>query len=378
MFGNEENLFLNIYAKRVELKFSKIVNREKRSMEMLLYGELGDDRNKGEISGHDFARELNWLAREYDEITVRVNCNGGSVSHGLSIVSEMMASPAFIIVKVDGIAASMAAVILAAADKVVMNDYAKVMIHSPYYQDENGSKASNLSAKDQKALKVLKTMLAELLAKRGIEQDEITRLMRTDSWFTADEAKEANIADEVITTGRKKELAALEPLKLVAKIQTEKSIFKTRNMEKILARLGLDENATQEQAVEAIDKLEKEEPKPDTVLVDKLVALGKKSGRVTDKNEKKVKALAGTDMELFCDFIGIDTLGEKKGGDNDERLSALVAKAMKESGKTGGAKTDEKDFAWYEKNDPKALAKMEFENPEKFKELKEADEAKYQ
>lgn len=340
---------------------------------MLLYGELGE-----EINGHAFAQELNWLGREYDEITVRVNSNGGSVSHGLSIVSEMMSSPAYIIAKVDGVAASMAAVILAAADKVVMNDYAKVMIHSPYYAAEDGSKATKLSSKDQKALKMLKSTLVELLAKRGIEQDEITRLMRTDSWFTADEAKEANIADEVIATGRKKELATLEPLKLVAKIQTEKSIFKTRDMEKILARLGLDENATQEQAVEAIDKLEKEDTKPDTVLVDKLVALGKKSGRVTDKNEKKVKALAETDMELFCDFIGIDTLGENKGGDNEERLSALVAKAMKESGKNGGAKTDEKDFAWYEKNDPKALAKMEFENPEKFKELKEADEAKYQ
>lgn len=340
---------------------------------MLLYGELGES-----INGHDFARELNWLGREYDEITVRVNCNGGSVSQGLSIVSEMMASPAFIIAKVDGVAASMAAVILAAADKVVMNDYAKVMIHSPYYLAEDGSKSTKLSAKDQKALKMLKSTLAELLAKRGIEQDEINRLMRTDSWFTAEEAKEAKIADEVIATGRKKELAALEPLKLVAKIQTEKSIFKIRNMDKILARLGLDENATQEQAVEAIDKLEKEDTKPNTVLVDKLVALGKKSGRVTDKNEKKVKALAETDMELFCDFIGIDTLGENKGGDNDERLSALVAKAMKTSGKAAGVKTDERDFAWYEKNDPKALAKMEFENPEKFKELKEADEAKYQ
>lgn len=373
MFRNDENLFLNIYAKRVELKFSKIVNREKRSIEMLLYGELGN-----EVNGHDFARELNWLGREYDEITVRVNCNGGSVSHGLSIVSEMMASPAFIIAKVDGVAASMAAVILAAADKVVMNDYAKVMIHSPYYLAEDGSKTTKLSAKDQKALRMLKSTLAELLAKRGIEQDEITRLMRTDSWFTAEEALLAKIADEVIPTGRKKELAALEPLKLVAIIQTKKSILKTRNMEKILARLGLDENATQEQAVEAIDKLDKNEPKPDMVLVDKLVALAKKTGRVTDKNETKVKALAGTDMELFCDFIGVDTLSESKGGDNDERLSALVAKAVKATGKTPGVKSEERDFAWYEKNDPKALAKMEFENPEKFKELKEADEAKYQ
>lgn len=357
----------------MELKFSKITNREKRSTEMLLYGELGE-----EINGHEFAQELNWLGREYDEITVRVNCNGGSVSQGLSIVSEMMASPAFIIARVDGVAASMAAVILAAADKVVMNDYAKVMIHSPYYVAEYRSKTGKLSAKDQKALKMLKSTLAELLAKRGIGQDEITRMMRTDSWFTAEEAKEAKIADEVIATGRKKELAALEPLKLVAKIHSEKSILKTRNMEKILARLGLDENATQEQAVEAIDKLDKEEPKPYMVLVDKLVALAKKAGRITDKNETKVKALANTDMELFCDFIGIDTLSESKGGDNDERLSHLVAKAVKATGKASGVKTDERDFGWYEKNAPKALAKMEFENPEKFKELKEADEAKYQ
>ncbi|WP_346856578.1 ATP-dependent Clp protease proteolytic subunit [uncultured Draconibacterium sp.] len=348
----------------MDLKFSKIVNREKRTAEMLLYGVFGT-----EINGHYFAQELNWLSRDFDEITIRINSDGGSVSHGLSIVSAMMNSQAVIVAHVDGIAASMAAVVLAAADRVTINDYAKVMIHSPYYAAESGQKVKQLSAKDRKALKMLKSTLVELLTKRNIEEAEINKLMLTDSWFTSDEAKEAKLVDEVIKTGRKTELAELEPLTLVARINTENSHQNLKTMKKVFAKLGLSDDATEEQVVEAINKLETTEAGTDNaVLVDKLIAVAKKTGRVTDKNEAKVKALAETDMELFCDFIGVENMGENA-GDNEERLSELVAKALKEG---GGKKPEVKnghDWDWYQKNEPEALAAMEVKEPEKFKNL---------
>lgn len=372
----------------MDLKFSKIVDLERRSVEMMLYGELGEDREKGEINGHYFARELNWLSREYDEIKIRINSNGGYVAHGLSIVSEMLASTAFIHVQVDGIAASMAAVLLPASDKVTMNDYAKIMIHSPYYKDDNGEVVKNLSAKDKKSLSMLKDTLKQLLGKRGMDEDKVSSLLSTDSWFTADEALAANLVDEVITTGKKKELAAIEPLKLVAKINNEHNL---KSMKKVIAKLNglglsIGEDANEDQVVAALEGFKKPEAeKPSEKLVNQLIALGKKTGIVTETkdgvegNEAKFRKLAAADMDLFIDMLGIDKLGEttsKTPTTQTERMSDLVKNAQAKSQTLAAG--EEKDYAWYEQNAPEALAKMEATEPEKFAKLVAADNAKYQ
>jgi ATP-dependent Clp endopeptidase proteolytic subunit ClpP len=368
-------------GEKMELKYSKILNRERRIVEMMLYGELGDDSAKGEINGHYFARELNWLAKEYDEIKIRINSNGGSVTHGLSIVSEMMASTAFIHVHIDGIAASMAAVLLPAADRVTMNDYAKIMIHSPYYVDENGEAVKNLSAKDKKSLAMLKDTLKTLLSKRGMNEDTINTTMRTDTWFTADEAQTGNLVDEVVVTGKKRELAALEPLKLVAKINSEHNF---KNMKKVIAKLNtigvqLAEDATEDQVVVALDSLPKGEAKPAEKLVNQLIAVGKKTGVITDGdggNEAKFRKLAETDLDLFVDMLNIDKLVTAPAPKATARVSEILEKAA--AAKTAVAAGDEKTFGWYEKNDPRALARMEAVEPEKFAKLKAADDAKYE
>jgi ATP-dependent protease ClpP protease subunit len=361
----------------MELNFTKIVGLDKRKCEMMLYGELGEG-----INGHDFARELNWLGQNYDEIKIRINSNGGSISQGLSIVAEMITSPAKIIAQVDGIAASMAAVILAAADKVIINDYAKVMIHSPFYVDENGDKVKTLSAKDQKSLGMLKDTLVSLLTKRGIATDEVNRMMKTDTWFTADEALTAKLVDEVCSTGRKKDLAALSPLQLVAKLTDELNTNNPVKMKKVIAKLGLAEDATEDQVVEAIAKLAPTSTPVDLneKLIDKLLVVGKKTGIVTDKTEKAMRALAKADTEAFCELIDEEKLGSKEQTPKtpQARMSDLVAQAKASTSSASTSSATERDFGWYEKNDPKALARMEVQEPEKFAKLLAADQAQYE
>lgn len=322
----------------MQLKYSKIVDREKKKVEMLLYGVLGE-----EISGHYFAQELNWLAKNYDEITIRINSDGGFVSHGLSVVSEMLQSQAYIIAKVDGVAASMAAVILAGADKVLINDYAKVMIHSPYYIDDNGEAIKKLSDKDRKGLESIKSTLVTLLTKRGIDEKRIGEMMKTDSWFTADEAKTEGIADEVISTGKKKELASLDVKRLVALVKSE-NVKSNIEMKEVIAKLGLPENSDEQAVVAAIDSLQKTPPadagKPNQKLVDKLIEAGKKAGSVTDKNEQSLRKVAAVDLESFCDLLDLDSIQAKAVEPKDEkkeekkdntRMSEIVA-ALKEAG----------------------------------------------
>lgn len=364
----------------MDLNFSKIVNRERKQAEMLLYGEIGNG-----VDGHAFAQELNWLAREYDEIKIRINSEGGSVVEGLSIVSEMMASPAFIHAQVDGVAASMAAVLLPAADKVSINDYAKIMIHSPYYQDEKGAVVSKLSAKDKKALAVIKSTLSDLLVKRGMAAAEVATMMLTDTWLNADEALSHKLVDEINTTGRRREYATLDVKSIAAKVHSEVTNTEIK-MKKVIATLitlgaVLNEGATEDQVAEAVAKLAKPAGAqlPDK-LVAKLLEVGKVAGTVTEKNEASFKALAATNIDLFVDLLDFDNLGTAQAASKVQdgtRLSDVLA-ALKSKGKPAKEGDDEKDFEWYEKNAPQMLAKIEATDPEKFKKLKEADEAKYQ
>jgi len=161
----------------------------------------------------------------------------------------------------------------------------------------------------------------------------------------------------------------------------------SKSMKKLIAKLngfGLDiaEDANEYQVVAALDGFKKPNAeKPTEKLVNQLIALGKKTGVVTEGetgNETKFRKLAAADMELFVDMLGIEKLGTEKPqtpAPRGERMSDLVAQAKQKQAKPAA---DEKDFEWYEKNEPQALARMEATEPEKFAKLKAADDAKYQ
>lgn len=98
---------------------------------MRLYGTIGS-----RVDGDYFAHELASLDRDdFDQIHIRMNSPGGNVFQGMSIVSAILSMNTPVCVHIDGIAASMAAVVAVAADRVCMMDFAKMMIHDPYFPE---------------------------------------------------------------------------------------------------------------------------------------------------------------------------------------------------------------------------------------------------
>lgn len=359
----------------MELKFSKIVNKEEKKAEILLSGILGDGEKQ--TNGHYWGQEFRWLDKNYDEVVVLINGDGGSIVHGLSVVAAILGATSKVTTRTVGIAASMLAVIAVLGDKVEINDYAKLMFHSPYYEDEKGDAVKKLSAKAKKALLSLKDTLVNLLMKRGKTEEEIAKILKTDTWYNADEAKAEDFVDEVLQTGRK-ELATLEPMALVAKLNDEYKPKKERKMKTVIAALGLPEDTEEQAVLEAVNKLQKDGGQaPDlSKVVDKLIVVAKAHNKVTDKNEASMRKLAETDFSLFMDVLNLEeNTGAPAGGGNEgTRISDALAELQK--GK-GNGKTDEKTFGWYEKNDPDALAKMEINDPTKFKALEDADNDQY-
>lgn len=156
-------------------------------------------------------------------------------------------------------------------------------------------------------------------------------------------------------------------------------------MKKVIAKLNgfglqLNEDANEEQIVAALDGVKLNDDKPNQKVVDQLISLGKKTGVITEGetgNEARFRKLAAADMDLFVDMLGIEKLSatEPKSKTPSTRLSEAVNE-LKD--KKGTELAGEKDFAWYERNDPDALLKMEQLEPEKFAKLKAADDAKYE
>ena len=136
--------------------YERILNKDKREATIRMYGVIGKD-----VNGNQMAHDLAELDNEADTVHIRINSDGGSVSQGFSVVSAILSARAYIHIHVDGIAASMAAVIAISGDKLTMQDYAKLMIHDPFFAGKGSGK---LSARDMKALDSIKDSLRTVLS----------------------------------------------------------------------------------------------------------------------------------------------------------------------------------------------------------------------
>jgi len=132
------------------------------------------------------------------EIHFYINCPGGSVTATLAIYDTMQYMECPISTYCMGLAASGAAIILAAGSK--NKRYAlpnsKVMIHQPWGQV--GGQISDIEIQATEIMKE-RTRLNEILAKHtGRPINQIAAETERDRFFSATEAKDFGLVDEVI------------------------------------------------------------------------------------------------------------------------------------------------------------------------------------
>lgn len=158
--------------------------------EILIYDEI--DSWFG-VSAEQFVKDL--AALDAEQINLRINSPGGSVFDGIAIMNAIAGHPAAVTAYVDGLAASAASFIAIAADSVVMRPGAEMMIHDAW--GISVGNAEDMAAMAEQLDRTSGT-LAQLYAdKSGGTADEMRDLMRAETWFSADEAVEAGLADRV-------------------------------------------------------------------------------------------------------------------------------------------------------------------------------------
>jgi len=127
-------------------------------------------------------------------IELHLNSPGGDVFDGIAIKNALQQHSARIEVHVDGLAASIASVIAMAGDEIVMHPGAQLMIH-----DASGLCWGNAADMRQMGdeLDHISASIAALYARRGGTVAEWREAMLAESWYDAEEAVAAGLADRV-------------------------------------------------------------------------------------------------------------------------------------------------------------------------------------
>ena len=181
--------------------------------EISLFGDIGRGRGRT-VGAQAFIRELNALG-DSTALTVRINSPGGDVFEAIAIYNALRARRGKVTCIVDGLAASAASFIAMAGDEVVMRPNTEMMVHDALIDGMRGNAATLRDTADQleRASNTIAGVYAE---KAGGTADTWRAVMRTDTWYSADEAVAAGLADRVDTarprTARAPAIAAHTPV----------------------------------------------------------------------------------------------------------------------------------------------------------------------
>jgi ATP-dependent protease ClpP protease subunit len=165
---------------------------EDGGVEILLYTEVGGWFG---VWADEFAADLARISAK--SITVRVNSPGGDVFEGIAIMNSLIAHPASITVRVDGLAASIASVICLAGDRVVMGHSTQMMIHNASTMAWGDAREMDATAA---LLRQISGVIAQAYADRtGTPVEEWQARMDAETWITAEDCVRLGLADEVGT-----------------------------------------------------------------------------------------------------------------------------------------------------------------------------------
>lgn len=142
--------------------------------------------------------QILYLASESKEkpIELYINSPGGEVTAGLSIFDTMRNVPCHVNTYCVGMAASMAAVLLAAGDTRYAMPNAEIMIHQPLGGARGPAADIEIEARwILRTKEKLEQILSELT---GQPIDKIRRDTDRNFWMSAQEAKEYGLIDEII------------------------------------------------------------------------------------------------------------------------------------------------------------------------------------
>jgi ATP-dependent Clp endopeptidase proteolytic subunit ClpP len=144
------------------------------------------------VSAGDFAAQL---ASVRGALEVHINSAGGDVFDGIAIGNTIRDHKGPVTTVVDGLAASIASVIAQAGQERIVQPGSMLMIHDAFGVCQGD--ASEMSKMAQTLDEVSGNLAGIYAGRSGKSQDTWRAAMKTETWYTAEEAVAAGLADKV-------------------------------------------------------------------------------------------------------------------------------------------------------------------------------------
>lgn len=172
-----------------------------KTAEVVIYAGIGDDfwGDGSMISLKNFSDELAKLPKDIESIDLRVSSPGGDVFMGVGIYNRLLdwkrkVSGRTITAYIDGIAASIASIIILAADEIIMGEGTTIMVHLPWtFAWGNRMDFDNTV---NRLMDIEEQMLGIYSKKTGLSKVEIRSMLEKETWMDSKEAIEKGFADK--------------------------------------------------------------------------------------------------------------------------------------------------------------------------------------
>lgn len=349
----------------------------------IITGILSDDEN----NGADFLQAFREAEKEYKEIVIHIiNLYGGHVDQGNVIARVIRQSKSKTTTITEGLSASMGVPIsLSGNHKRYMIKRSRLMLHRATVDGYGNSDELRETAK---MLDGVEKELAEDIAKILGKTAEFVKkeyFNQGDKYLTAEEAKAAGFIHEVIEGELKDDLPKnllknpkREDIALFYANQIHKSNPKTEEMEKLplmVASLQLANPEFKGETPEAVASEMKAQAealvkarKDNKELSDKVKAAEDDKAVALVESYKEKLNLGEKQIEHYTKFAKTDYDGAKAVLESTAPHVPASARMTPE-----GSEEKEQykgwDFAKFQKEAPKELARMKSEEPDRFKEL---------
>ena len=174
------------------------------------------------ISAKDVAQAISAMDANAT-LHLRINSPGGDVFEAHAIATAISQHAGKTIAHIDGLAASAATFISAAADEVEISEGGFYMIHNGWTIAIGDKRAMTATAE---LLDKVDASIVNVYAKRtGAELEQIVEWMNAETWFTAEEAVQHNFANRLASKPEKASNATAKAFNLSAFDKAPKALL---------------------------------------------------------------------------------------------------------------------------------------------------------
>lgn len=167
--------------------------------DIYIFGIIGSSWWDSGNTAKQFVRDFKALEEKYPRINVHINSPGGDIHEGLPISNVIRASKKDVHTYVDGIAYSMGAIIAISGKTVHVASNGMLMLHNASTITWDNAKGHRTAADELD--KYDDALIQTVVDKTGMDAIEVREkwFNYKDNYFTAKEAKEAGLVDEIET-----------------------------------------------------------------------------------------------------------------------------------------------------------------------------------